>query len=219
MKIFVASSLFVLAIVTAAAARPSADSPGREAWRVAGEMVEACTCQVPCTCQFGQGPSPTHHCASVSTFAIRDGSYGQTSLAGGRFAIVFGPKTTVLYFDGRDDSQRTALKSVLEDVARKSGWKSAVLRESAIAQSTDSDKAGNSIGDISSMDAVLLKGFDGKSPIVVENNNDFNVPRIEKGKTGSLKYRDDLGNVIEAKDSNAGRGRFDWTDQTAEYVH
>jgi hypothetical protein len=210
--------MFAAAIGAAAGGVPVNAAPSG-AWRVAGEMVEACTCQVPCTCQFGQGPSPTPRCASVSTFSIREGSRGDAALAGGAFAIVFGPKKTVLYAGGRDESQREALKAILQDIARKSGWKNSVIRESAISQSGDSDSVRSSIGDFAAMDASMLKGFDGKSPIVVENNNDFNVPRVEKGKTASLKYLDDLGNSIEAKDSNAGRGRFDWTNQTAEYFH
>ncbi len=202
--------------VSASAEAPHAPNVS---WRVAGDMTEACTCQVPCTCQFGQGSSPTPHCASVSTFSVNEGTYGGASLAGGKFAIIFGPKKTVLYIDGRDDAQRSALRGVLEEISRKSGWKDVAIRESPIYQSLDADIEKSSIGELSAMEAAMLKGFDGKSPIVVENNNDFNVPRIEKAKTTSLKYRDDLGNIIDAKDSNAGRGHFDWTDRTVEYVH
>jgi len=208
----------VLALGTAAGRSLSAE-PSRPEWRAAGEMVEACTCQVPCTCQFGQGPSPTPHCASLSTFSIDEGAYGGTSLAGGKFAIVFGPKKTVLYYDGRDEPQRAALKSVLEEIARKSKWTSVVYRQAPIAVSAGGDAIHSAIGNLSALDASMLKGFDGKTPIVVENNNDFNVPRIEKGRTASLTYRDDIGNSIDAKDSNAGRGHFDWSARTAAYFH
>ena len=216
MKICVPSIVFLAAAVFSAPLL--ADSPATP-WHVAGEMTESCTCQVPCTCQFGQGPSPTHHCASVSTFSIGEGSFGETGLVGAKFAIVFGNAKTVMYLDGRDAEQRAALKRVLNAVAEKSGWKTFEVREAPISQSTDGDSLKSSIGDLESMAATMLKGFDGKTPIVVENNNDFNVPRVEKGKTVSLKYRDDLGNSIDAKDSNAGRGHFDWTDKTDEYVH
>ena len=218
MKVIAVSSLFLASVGAVPAAISAGDAQGTT-WRVAGEIVEACTCQVPCTCQFGQGPSPTPHCASVSTFAVEEGSSGGTSLAGGKFAIVFGPKKTVLYAGGRDAAQRAALRVVLGEIAKKSGWKSAVIREADIAQSVEPGGMKTSIGSIASMEAGILTGFDGKTPIAVENNNDFNVPRIEKGKTVNLKYSDDLGNSIEAKDSNAGRGRFDWTDQTPQYFH
>ena len=42
-------------------------------WKIAGALSEACTCSVPCTCNFGEGPSPHSYCYPFYSYEIRKG--------------------------------------------------------------------------------------------------------------------------------------------------
>ena len=64
-------------------------------WRVSGEEVACCNCDWGCPCQFNAPPT-TGHCEALIAYEIRDGHYGDTDLAGVRFAGVY-------YWPGRID--------------------------------------------------------------------------------------------------------------------
>lgn len=56
------------------------------AWRLAGDEVNGCNCDWGCPCQFNA--TPTHgFCQALIGFAVTEGHYGDTSLAGVRFAL------------------------------------------------------------------------------------------------------------------------------------
>lgn len=187
-------------------------------WAISGEVAESCTCHVPCTCEFGQGPSPGPGCQSVIAFAIDRGAFGATSVAGRKFAIVLGHAGVAAYVDAAASAEeRGALKGILEDIAAKSGFKLASLSEASIDEKCDATTTTVRVGDAGGFEAEMLLGFDGKSPVVVENNGDFNVPRLEKGKTKTLDYHDAAGNTIHAERSNSSRGHFDWSDATKRF--
>jgi hypothetical protein len=86
-------------------------------WRIAGDEVVHCNCDWGCPCQF-EAP-PTHgRCEAVSGFEIREGRYGDVSLDGVRFSLIYswpgrvdeGNGTRQLIVDDRaTDEQRTAL--------------------------------------------------------------------------------------------------------------
>ena len=63
----------------------------------------------------------------------------------------------------------------------------------------------------------FLMGFDGKTPIVVEHNTTFNIPRTTKGKSKKAAYADSYGNDFKFDGTNGNHGHFDWTDKTAAY--
>lgn len=204
-----------LLLVSALAASPA---PAPVPWQVSGELAEACTCKVPCTCQFGQGPSPGPGCRSLITLSIEKGRRGDVALDGTKMAVVFGNKGTVFYLDSAASApQRAALKAVADSIAAASKWTSVSYREAPIAQTVTATETRAEIGGAGAFDAEMLKGADGKAPIVVENQADVNIARLEKGKTRSLKYGDAAGNTIDAKETNSDRGHFDWSDQTASF--
>jgi len=60
-------------------------------------------------------------------------------------------------------------------------------------------------------------GLDGKTPVVVEKQHDWNVPRSIKGKTKRLHYKDHYGNKMDFSATNGNEGKFDWNDQTEHY--
>lgn len=204
-----------LLLVSALAAAPA---PAPSSWEIAGELAEACTCKVPCTCQFGQGPTPGPGCRSLITLSIEKGHRGDVALDGTRLALIFGDKGTVFYVDSAAPApQRAALRAVAESMAATSKWKSVSYREAPITQTVTPTETRAAVGEAGAFEAEMLVGADGKMPVVVENQGDVNIARLEKGKTRSLKYSDGDGNTIDAKDTNSDRGHFDWSDKTMSF--
>lgn len=213
----------ILLALCAVAAAGAATPPARSArWSIKGEMSEACTCQVPCTCNFGQGASPHHYCWSLASFQIEKGRYGGVNLSGLRFVRAHGGAGIVWYVDSRARAaQADALRAIAEHItgaAWISRWPDRVHFETAeIGQ----DFAGNTfqikIGNKGGFEAREIAGGDGKNPIVVENMTAWNVQHDIKGKTKRLHYKDEFGNQFDLTDTNANKGEFDWTDKTPNY--
>ena len=58
---------------------------GQTPWRIAGDEVGNCNCDWGCPCQFDA--LPTHgNCMAMIAYQINEGSFGETSLEGVRFA-------------------------------------------------------------------------------------------------------------------------------------
>jgi len=66
----------LLALAATAAVGASAPPSSGEHWQITGTLTEACTCAVPCTCNFSEGPSPHHYCYSLYSLGIEKGHYG-----------------------------------------------------------------------------------------------------------------------------------------------
>src|SRR5215471_17942833 len=109
-------AFFALLLLAASTAAPP---PAAEVhWSIAGELAEACTCAIPCTCQFGQGPSPGPGCRSLTVLSIEKGSRGAVPLAQTRIGIAFGKAGTVVYLDaGGDPGREEALRAIAAKIA------------------------------------------------------------------------------------------------------
>src|SRR5690349_4722448 len=59
----------------------AASQPTEPAWKVAGELEEACSCRAPCPCWFKALPSRMT-CDGVQIIFINQGRYGKTPLDG-----------------------------------------------------------------------------------------------------------------------------------------
>src|SRR3954454_23130630 len=104
----------LLAPTLAQAAESGADPTP---WRISGQLSEACTCSVPCTCNFGQGPSPSHTCWALFSLDIGKGRYGKVDLKGLRLGGAVGPKGIVGYIDDRATPQQAqALQAIMGHV-------------------------------------------------------------------------------------------------------
>ncbi len=103
-----------------------------ELWRMQGDVMEACNCEITCPCNFG-GP-PTHlPCEAVLGFRIREGNYGNTNLDNLNFVLYVripgklldGGWTLGAYLDQRaNQAQMEALGTILTGQA--GGWFAAV---------------------------------------------------------------------------------------------
>ena len=51
-------------------------------WSASGTLLESCTCAVPCTCNFGEGPSPHPYCHAVFAYRLEKASWNGTDLSG-----------------------------------------------------------------------------------------------------------------------------------------
>jgi len=185
-------------------------------WEIAGTLAEACTCAVPCTCNFGQGPSPQHYCYSVLALQIDTGHYGDVKLDTLRLAMGDAQKGRVAYIDHRATAvQAEALKAIAKRVFGQNLL--GQIESAKIMQETDDHSVRVQIAGRGGFDAEILTGRDGKSPIVVENNTTFNMPSTTKSKTKEFRYVDTHGNSIDVRSTNGNKGHFDWTDHSDFY--
>src|SRR2546423_151554 len=65
---------------------------GEAQWNISGDLSEACSCSVPCSCNFGESPSPHSFCWAMWALDIQKGGYGTIALDGLRLARANGAK-------------------------------------------------------------------------------------------------------------------------------
>jgi hypothetical protein len=93
-------------------------------WTMRGEYMESCNCDYLCPCIYTntQGPATYDHCIAVMAFRIDEGSWGATSLAGRKFALVIRSGQVMadgnwvfagVVDDGADPAQRQALAGIV----------------------------------------------------------------------------------------------------------
>lgn len=224
------ATAFLILVAAAIAARGGLGATWNRTWRVAGELSEACTCRVPCPCNFGELPSPYPYCHAVYSLRINHGHYQGVRLDGLHLAGAFAAQGTLLYVDDRGTvQQRRALESMgryiiarLAENARHGPDKGEDepevhlrdVRVVSIEQQIGSSGVSVRIGQAGQFEGDYLVGIDGKTPIVMENNWSWNIQHAYRGKTLVFHYSDDFGNFI---DTNINQGRFDWNDKTRVY--
>jgi hypothetical protein len=210
------ASLLGLALPGVISARGTAASADH--WEIKGQMSEACTCQVPCTCNFRQGPSPHHFCWSLASFEIVAGHYNTVDLSGLHLVRAHGRLSIVWYVDSQATaSQTAALKVIASRISQSERIPMVHFEKALISQTIGNHMFHLKIGDYGGFEAAEIIGRDGKNPIVVENMTAWNVDHDIKGKTSRLEYRDQFGNQFNFTDTNANQAAFDWTDATVNY--
>ncbi len=83
-----ASSIAMLAISIAApiwGAQDTKPAEPKPVWEASGTLFEACSCSVPCPCNFRQSPSRSY-CYTVYAYRLKSARYGGVKLDG----LVFG---------------------------------------------------------------------------------------------------------------------------------
>lgn len=207
----------LLALAGTAAIGAGVPRPASEHWEIAGTLTEACTCSVPCTCNFGEGPSPHHYCYSVFSLDIEKGLYGNVKLDSLRMAVAHAQTDRVVYIDERaTPEQSAALKAIATRMLQGHTFKGD-FETARITQEIGDSSARVQLGENGGFDTNYIIGGDGKTPVVVENNTTFNIPRSTKTKTKTFRYKDAHGNSIDAEGTNGNQGKFDWTDQSGAY--
>ena len=106
-------------------------------WKIAGALTEACTCAVPCTCNFGEGPSPHSYCYPFYSYEIRQGNYGDVKLDGLRFGATDLKSGRTIFIDERaNERQREALKLIAMQVIVRAPTENAEARAKEYESST-----------------------------------------------------------------------------------
>jgi hypothetical protein len=204
-------------------------------WRISGEFSEACSCSVPCTCNFGEAPSPHHFCWALWSLDIHKGHYGKVRLDGLRVAGAHGEKGFVTFIDERaTPTQLEALKAVAQDMQARTRELLAAKDPKALLDfdaqvhgfkvvriEQGAGKRGSHlvIGSLGGFESDYILGIDGKTPVIVENNVSWNIQHAIKGKTKRLHYKDEFGSEFDMTNTNANQGLFDWSDKTPVYVN
>jgi hypothetical protein len=91
--------------------------PPAETWRIKGQLSEACTCSVPCTCNFGERPSPHEYCYAMWSYWIKEGRFREVELKDIHLGGVEGPGGTLALLDVRArPEQRQAMEEITQSL-------------------------------------------------------------------------------------------------------
>jgi hypothetical protein len=191
-------------------------------WQIEGALTEACTCKVPCTCNFGEGPSPHSYCYALYSYEIRKGSYNDVTLDGLHFGATDLEHGRTFFIDERaNEKQRAALRVIiarmLERVPAAEGEAKAAelakkVRYVAVKQEYDERRNHLQVAGIGEFSAKYIMGLDDKQPVVVRNNTTWRIRDAIKAKT--TMYRVKVGkDSVNTKDTNSNQGDFEYTDK------
>lgn len=203
--------MFLLLAMLAALNVQAATRPAPPDWQAAGTLLECCSCNVPCSCNFGQGPSPNDFCHTLYTYRFKTARYDGVALDGLIVGGGEGPKGAMGFLDSRArPEQRNALKKLALAVFGKGGATPGdrTFTWVALAAETGAKDIRVRFGESGGFAADILLGADGKNPIVVENNVTWPVHRFIKAKTTRFDYKDSLGNNLNYEGRNANVGEF-----------
>lgn len=189
-------------------------------WSIKGALSEACTCSVPCTCNFGEGPSPHSYCYVVYAYEIKEGHFNGTRLDGLRFGAVEGAKGKGIYLDARANTeQRGALEALARKVMNVHGEyvghnRLLGIKWVQIKQDYDDRHDSLDLGGAGSFKTNYIMGKDKTKPVVVLNNTEWAIPAAIKGKTEYLRINDEYGNKLSTERTNSNHGDFDYNENT-----
>jgi hypothetical protein len=192
-------------------------------WKITGALSESCTCSVPCTCNFGEGPSPHAYCYPFYSYEIRKGSYGDVVLDGLHFGAADLKGGRTIFIDQRaDERQRQALRLIAmrvivrtspEDAEASAKEYEASTRYAAVTQEYGKDSNHLKVEGLGEFSARYLMGMDKQQPVVVRNNTTWRIRDAIKAKT--TLYRVQIGrDRLDVKDTNSNQGEFEYTDKT-----
>ncbi len=202
----------VITVVALANGTVAPPDPAKGRWAANGTLLEACTCVVPCSCNFGEPPSPNGYCHAVYAYRLEKAAWDGVDLSGLVIAGADGPKGGACFLDARATAaQRPALRRLARAVWAQGGPGNAPDMPFSFASITPSVNGNDlqlKIGDAGGFAARVIVGRDGKTPVVVENNTVWPIARAIKGKTSRLDFRDKNVGAISASGTNANHGAF-----------
>jgi hypothetical protein len=197
----------------------SSDTISAPSWHIQGTLSEACSCSVPCRCNFGGLPSPHRYCYSMYSYKVAKGQYGDLNLDGLKFGSVDARHGRTVYIDQQANVvQRAALLSIAESVLglkddtrffRGQSMAHIATKYTDILQEWDGSGNHVTLGEDGEFRAQYIIGRDGKNPVVVKNNTTWAIDEAIKGKTSLFKYKSG-NNHFAFQDTNSNQGDFDY---------
>jgi hypothetical protein len=173
------------------------------AWKISGELEEACSCRPACPCWFKSKPSRMT-CDGVQAVFIQKGHYGKTSLDGlavAQFLQSPEGKSMVesfgnwnfdnIYIDERaNDDQRQALKEIAGHLF-PAGAKTRAFRFVSMTRNIDGAEHSITIGNSGSFSGHLSEGgYEGAPKVQNAPLADPTHREYLQGETTRLAYRD-----------------------------
>jgi hypothetical protein len=204
------------------------------AWRLAGEYLESCNCEVLCPCLVGprndRGGAlarPTEgFCELPVVFSIGQGAYGDVPLDGLGAALVIhtpGPMgegnwTVGLYLDERgSEAQRAALEAVFGGAAGGPlGALEALVttrletRVAAITFEADGRRRRAAIPGVLDVEVEGLTGRDRAREVWIDNVRHFAAPRLALARATRSRFRDH-GLCLDHAGRNAHYAPISWS--------
>ena len=149
------------------ATKVSAATDNSETWKVTANVAEACTCEIPCPCNFGR---PTKElCQGSRLIQITDGHIGDMNLAGISFLVTFtmGDWAKVYVDDQLSEQQRLAFDAIYSTAF--AGFKKIARTVEYVAISIEKDEQMMRFSaPDSEVEIAMMLGLD-KGPITVSN--------------------------------------------------
>ncbi len=202
----------------AAAEAPAAAN----SWKIAGALTEACTCAVPCSCNFGEGPSPHSYCYPFYSYHIRKGNYGDVVLDDLHFGSADLKNGRYMFMDERaNERQREALRVIMARVIERAPAEESEQKAKEIAdkisytgveQEYDQRKNLLKVADFGEFAADYIMGLDKSAPVVVRNNTTWRVHDSIKAKTSVYKVKVER-DAVDTKNTNSNQGDFEYTSE------
>lgn len=201
---------------------PTEATAAKNLWLIRGALTEACTCAVPCTCNFGDGPSPHSYCYPFYSYHIREGHYRDVKLDGLHFgsADLAGGRT--MFIDERaDERQREALRLIIarmiirvpaEEAEAKAKEIEPRIRYTAVKQEYDERSNRLEVAGLGEFVADYIMGLDKSQPVVVRNNTTWRIHDSIKARTSVYNVKSGRDSV-RTKNTNSNQGDFEYTDQ------
>jgi hypothetical protein len=192
-----------------------------KSWKITGALTEACTCSVPCSCNFGEGPSPHSYCYPFYSYHIRKGNYGDIVLDDLHFGSGDMRGGRHMFIDERaDERQREALRLIMarvierapaDEAEKKAKEIAKDVRYEAVEQSYDDRKNHLKVAGFGEFAADYVMGLDKQSPVVVHNNTTWRIREAIKAKTSVYRIKVER-DTVNTKDTNSNQGDFEYTD-------
>jgi hypothetical protein len=200
---------------------PTTEAAAAKSWKITGALTEACTCSVPCSCNFGEGPSPHSYCYPFYSYHIRKGNYGDVVLDDLHFGSADLRGGRHMFMDERaNEGQREALRIIMarvvarvsaEDSEKKAKEMAEEIQYVAVEQQYDDRKNLLKVAGIGEFVADYVMGLDKSSPVVVRNNTTWRIHDSIKAKTSAYKVK--VGrDAVDTKDTNSNQGDFEYSD-------
>lgn len=200
-----------------------AGNEAKAGWVIRGELSETCTCSVPCTCNFGQGPSPHSYCHPFYSYDIREGHYNDVALNGLHFGAADLQNGQTIFIDERaDPRQREALKIIAarviehaspEETDAKVKEMVGRIRYAAVKQEYGDRRNRLQVAGLGEFAADYIMGLDDSQPLTVRNNTTWRIKDSIKAKTSVFRVKAGR-DAIDTKNTNSNQGEFEYTDKT-----
>lgn len=188
---------------------------------VTGRILEACSCAVPCTCNFGQTPSPHEFCESLAVFEFTSGDVGGVKLKGLRMAMSSDRHgQNIVYVDSAPpEKSREVIARIARWILSLEGKEASRVLNTPIDLSLqDPGMTASLLEGQTRISARPLVGNDGKSPLIVSQPiifGRFPITQSRKAVATNLAVRF-AQSSFEYSNTNANDALFEFVPSEIE---